>query len=291
MDMDDPVHLASGGLQAVVAAQGAELQSLRTAGGHELLWQAGPAWPRHAPVLFPIVGRLKDDQLRHEGRAFRLTQHGFARDRRFRLAESGADHARFVLEDDDRTRAMYPFAFRLEIGYRLAGHRLEVSYTVANTGASLLPASIGAHPAFAWPLLPGLGAHRIVFDAEETGPVRRLEDGLLRPDPAPNPLSGRFLELAPELFEHDAIILEAPASRSLRYGLPGGPGLRIGWDGFHQLGIWSRSGAPFLCIEPWAGLASPTGFDGDIMLKPHIQLIAAGDSFVASWTLEAEGMP
>ena len=294
MASTDQCPIKGDGLAAVVSAQGAELHSITTPAGRELLWQAGPEWPRHAPVLFPIVGRLANDRLLHHGVATTLTQHGFARDRAFTFIERAGAHCRLVLEDDEQSRAIYPFAFRLEIAYGIDGSTLTVSYHLTNTGLDVLPASLGAHPAFAWPLEPGLAAsaHEILFDSEEPAPVRRVEGGLLHPEVEPSPVRGRRLELVPALFERDAVILEEPASRGLRYGIPDGPALRIGWTGFGQLGIWSKivggGTAPFLCIEPWNGLASPQGFDGEFQDKPHLMLLAPGTSASAAWTLTPE---
>ena len=118
--------ITDGATTAVINAHGAELTSLRDAEGTEYIWQAGPAWPRHAPVLFPIVGRLAGDQLRHGDRAYRLTQHGFARDRAFAFLDRAADSCRLVLIDDSETRALYPFAFRFELSYALAGGELAI---------------------------------------------------------------------------------------------------------------------------------------------------------------------
>jgi galactose mutarotase-like enzyme len=112
--------ISDGGITAVIRAQGAELRSLRDPQGTEYIWQAGPAWPRCAPVLSPIVGRLTGDHLRHGGQTYRLTQHGFARDRTFDWLDRRADACRLALVDVAETRAMYPFAFRLELGYAVA---------------------------------------------------------------------------------------------------------------------------------------------------------------------------
>ena len=286
--------IEDGGLAATVSADGAELHSIRTPGGRELLWQAGPEWPRHAPVLFPIVGRLAGDRLLHNGTASRMTQHGFARDRTFTFIERDRSECRLVLEDDEQSRAIYPFGFRLEIAYGIDGATLTVSYRLANPGREVLPASLGAHPAFAWPLEPGLPAeaHEILFDNEEPAPIRRVTGGLLRPDVEPSPVHGRRLALRPDLFADDAVILEEPSSHGLRYGIPDGPALRIGWTGFSQLGIWSKpvgdGTAPFLCIEPWNGLASPLGFDGAFLEKPNLMLVPPGGSVSAAWTLTPE---
>ncbi len=277
--------MRDGPLAVTVLAQGAEPCSLHHASAGEMLWQAGPAWPRHAPVLFPVVGRLNGDVLRHAGQVFRMTQHGFARDRRFEWLARDAASCRLVLCDDAASRAAFPFPFRLEVGYRLDGAGLHVMYDVTNPGEAALPVSIGAHPAFRWPLAPGVPpeAHRLVFAADEPAPVRRLQDGLLRAEPEPTPVCGRVLALAPALFEADALILDHPASRSLRYEAPGCHGLELGWDGFVQLGLWSRAGAEFVCIEPWHGLADAVGFAGEVSARPGGLLLAPGETRRLGW--------
>lgn len=271
-------------LSVTVNPDGAELSSLRDATGTDLLWRADPVWPRHAPVLFPIVGRLKDDTLRHQGRSYRLTQHGFARDRRFAWLSRGATACRLVLHDDPETRAVYPFAFRFEVGFALDDDALEQTFTVVNTGRDVLPASVGAHPAFVWPLAEGADktAHVLVFDQPEPAPVRRLQGGLLRPAPDPSPIRGNTLALDPSLFAQDALILDQVASRSVRYTAPGAEAIEVGWDGFEQLGIWTRmtgaaTCADFLCIEPWHGMHSPADFDGEFRDKPGLMLIPPGE--------------
>ena len=271
--------MSNGTLSATVKADGAELCSLRDAAGAEMLWQAASIWPRHAPVLFPIVGRLKGDTLRHQGKSYRLTQHGFARDRRFAWLNRSATACRLVLHEDSETRAMYPFAFRLEIAFALDDDALEQQFTVTNPGRELLPASIGAHPGFAWPLAEGVeqAAHVLEFAEPETAPARRLAGGLLLRTPEPTPIIGQTLALEPALFATDAVILPELASRSVRYTAPGAPAVELAWEGFHQLGIWSREGGNFLCIEPWLGMASPVDFDGAFSDKPDLMLIPPGE--------------
>jgi galactose mutarotase-like enzyme len=254
--------LQSAEIAATIAAHGAELCSLQNAQGLELLWQAEAAWPRHAPLLFPIVGRLKNDQLRHRGKVYPMTQHGFARDLRFDWAERGATSCTLTLSDDAATRSRYPFRFRLAVTYTVKNADLEVVLEITNTGDEMLPASIGAHPAFNWPLLPGLEkqAYELIFSAEEPSPIRRLKDGLLRAEAEPTPIRGKILSLSERLFTEDAIILDRPASHSVRYAAPRGPSIEISWEGFRELGIWSKpAGAPFLCIEPWHEFADKPG--------------------------------
>jgi galactose mutarotase-like enzyme len=281
--------LRSDGLTAVIAPDGAELVSLRDAQGLELLWQAGPAWPRHAPVLFPIVGRLNNDALRHRGSVFPMTQHGFARDRRFDWTERGPTSCTLILNDDAATRSHYPFAFRLAVTYTVNETDLDVAFEVTNTGDEVLPASIGAHPAFNWPLLPGLSkeAYRLTFSNEEREPIRRLKDGLLRALPEPTPIQDKTLALSEQLFRDDAVILDRPASTSVRYAANRGPSIEVSWQGFRELGIWSKQEAPFLCIEPWHGFASPSNFDGEFIDKPGLMQIAPATTRTLKYRIRA----
>lgn len=270
--------LSNGRLGAAIKADGAELCSL-TLDGRELLWQAGPEWPRHAPVLFPIVGRLKDDTLRHRGLTYRMTQHGFARDRRFAWVEHTPTLCRLSLSDDGQTRALYPFAFRLELVFELDAAGLTIRHRIANPGTETLPASLGVHPAFLWPLQDGVPkeAHELLFETDEPAPIRRVDGGLLAPQPEPTPVEGRRLPLDEGLFARDAVILDRPASRSVRYGAPGTPAITVSWEGFREVGIWSKpTGAPFLCIEPWHGHASPAEFDGEFVDKPGLLHLEPG---------------
>ena len=283
----------AGGLSAIVAANGAELLSITAPSGQELLWQAGPEWRRHAPVLFPIVGRLAGDTLRHAGRSYPMSQHGFARDRRFEWVSRTANACTLALVDDEDTRLHYPFSFRLEIAYSLEASGLAVDYTLSNPAETVLPAAIGAHPAFAWPVpdAPAAAPHDIVFDEPEGGAVHRLQAGLLGPAVA-SPIEGSDLRLDRTLFADDALILLAPRSRGLLYGPAGSPALRLTWHGLPQFGLWSKpSGAPFLCLEPWHGYADPVGFTGAFVDKPGLRLLAPGSKWRTGWRVDVLPMP
>jgi len=290
----DSLTLHGDGISATIVGQGAELVSLRDEHGAELLWQAGPEWRRHSPILFPIVGRLKGDVLRHRGQSYPMTQHGFARDRRFAWADRGPSSCTLVLADDAETRLHYPYAFQLAVSYGIAPGQLDVTFEITNTGDEPLPASIGAHPAFNWPLLPGLPkeAYRLTFARAEPAPVRRLKDGLLLPTAQPTPVDGAMLALSERLFDDDAVILDRPASTSVRYAAERGPAIELSWHGFNELGIWSKpGGAPFLCIEPWHGMASPIGFDGDFTAKPGVMLIEPAGKRTLSYRIGLSRSP
>ena len=290
---DDSHELTAPGITVRVAADGAELCAIRDATGLEYLWPAGPEWPRHAPLLFPIVGRLRDDRLVHDGQAHRMTQHGFARDRRFTWVQRDASACSLSLGDDAATRAMFPFGFRFDVGYAVSGSTVEATMLVTNTGSEVLPASMGAHPAFRWPLSPGVAkeAYALTFDAVEAAPICGVAGGLLSPDHRPSPIQGRTLSLNEALFADDALIMDRPASRSVRYAADTGPSLTMAWDGFEQLGLWAKPGADFLCIEPWCGMASPADFSGDFADKPWLMLIPPGDSRTARFRITLGPVP
>ncbi len=246
----------------------------------ELLWQAEPIWPQHAPNLFPIVGQLPGDTLLHDGKRYPLKRHGFARNSEFAWRERSDASCMLALEDDTETRKMYPFAFRLEIGYVVSADTLAIAYSVINTGSEALPASVGAHPAFRWPLADGIAKedHTLEFSENEPSPVRRLQDGLLQAREFETPIEGRRLRLRESLFAADALILDRLASSSVRYTAPGAPAIEISWEGFRELGLWSKEGAAFVCIEPWYGYATPVGFADDFEKKPGLLHVAPGQT-------------
>ncbi len=280
------IEIAGDGLSAAINPLGAELSSLRDAEGRELMTDADPAfWTGRAPVLFPIVGRLNGDVLRVDGVAYPMKQHGFARRMAFAVTGHDADRATFRLTDNPDTHAAYPFPFVLEIGFAIDAATLTVDVRIANPGATPLPASFGWHPAFAWPLPYGHSkeAHRVTFAVDETGPLTLLNDGLTTPEPQPSPVEGRMLSLDDALFERDALIWNPVRSQAVRYGAPHGPSLDIAFPDTPQLGIWTKPGAHFLCIEPWHGIADPQGFVGDFRDKPGVFEIAPG----ADWTCSA----
>ncbi|TVV69718.1 aldose 1-epimerase family protein [Sphingomonas solaris] len=275
------IEIAGGGLSAGITALGAELHYLRDAEGRDLLWDGDPAfWTGRAPLLFPIVGGLNRDSYHLDGETYHLAKHGFARRSRFSVAGQTADHVIFRLEADAETRAVYPFDFRLDVRFTLHDGALTVTATVANRGDTPMPASFGFHPALRWPLPYGQprDIHRIHFARPEPAPIRRLDgDGLVSPTPRPTPIEGDVLPLADALFTDDAIILDTPASRAVTYGAPAGPQLAIDFPDMPMLGIWTKPGAGYICIEPWHGIADPAGFLGDIFAKPGILTFAPGE--------------
>ncbi len=310
--MADLVGIRSDALTASINPLGAELWSLADAQGRALMTDADPAfWTGRAPILFPIVGALAGDEYRLDGQTYAMARHGFARRSEFALVEADEGQAMFRLEASDATRAQYPFAFRLDMGFALDGAILAMTATVSNLGDTLMPFSFGYHPAFAWPLPFGGAAeeHRVVFERSEPAPIRRLDKatGLLLPpsvtpgltrgperagagaavqtpwvpgqardDEGGSPVVGNTYTPTPADFAADALIWDQLASRSLTFGVPGEPQLKIDFPDTPMLGIWQKPGARYLCIEPWAGIADPLGFDGDFIDKPGMMTLAPG---------------
>ena len=275
--MADLVRIASAALSAAIDPLGAELSSLRDVEGRELMTDADPAfWTGRAPILFPVVGKPAGETIRVDGTAYPMKQHGFARTSRFAVEAVGADHARFVLTDTDETRARYPFAFALEIGFRVTGATLAIEAVVRNTGAVAMPASFGFHPAFAWPLPYGedRAAHRIVFAADEPDRLKEIApDGTIADATRESPLDGRTLDLADALFADDALVWDRVRSDRVTYGAARGPRLEIGFPDTPMLGIWSKPHARYVCVEPWHGIADPEGYAGELRDKPGIFIV------------------
>lgn len=277
--MSNCVSISSGILTAQIDPLGAELVSLKDSENREYMSDGDPAfWTGRAPLLFPIVGRLKDDTLTHDGTNYTLEKHGFARRNRFEVIEQSAARVLFRLRDSSASRTAYPFAFELEMLFALRDTRLSMRATVRNTGESVLPFSFGYHPAFAWPLPDGgekLG-HVFQFAEEEAAPIRRLNgDGLVARS-EPSPVVDRTLALRSDLFVDDAIIIDELASHALTYQSPSGPSLDIAFDNLPMLGIWQKPGASYICIEPWAGIADADGFEGEFADKRGVMTLPQG---------------
>lgn len=276
------VHrIASDRLTAEISEAGAELRRLTDAAGRDWLWDGDPAvWAGRAPILFPIVGTLNRDRFRSRGQTHGLPRHGFARRRDFALVEQDGDGLVLRLESDEATRAVWPFDLTLDMIFTLRAATLTMTARVANIGAEPMPASFGFHPALRWPLPGerGRAGHAVRFDRPEPAPVRRLDgDGLLDPEPRDSPVKGDMLPLDDHLFAEDALIFDRLESRGLVFEGPGGGRARVDFQGMPHLGLWSRPGAGYLCIEPWQGHSDPAGFHGDIGEKPGMVTIAPGE--------------
>lgn len=280
-------------LRVSLRAEGAELTSLQYLPLElEYLWQADPGvWGRHAPVLFPFVGRLKDDAYRFQGKSYAMGQHGFARDCTFDLVRQTQDAIWWELTDAAETRQRYPFAFRLRIGYELSGLTLRVNYEVHNPDeAAPLHFSIGAHPGFRVPLQPEVETYddyHLRFEQAETQPTHRLQGGLFDGSTEPMLVQTRKLPLSHELFADDALVFhELESSWVELRSLVTGAGLRLHSPGWPSYGIWAKPEGNFVCLEPWYGHADHLEVSGALTKKPGILSLPAGQTWQASYAME-----
>ena len=275
-------------LRVQINRRGAELQSLLLkSNGLEYLWQADPAfWAKHSPLLFPIVGTLKNDTYYYRGQAYHMARHGFAREKDFSVEGSNDREAVFVLKDDDLTRKLYPFAFLLKLHYRLLDSNLYLRYQVQNPAKESLYFSIGGHPAFNVPLLPHTvyNDYYLEFNRAEKADRWTLENGLLKPEPEPFLDSSSHLALNRELFGNDAIVLKGLQSSivSLRCH-KSTHGLNFGIEGWPALGIWAAPGAPFVCIEPWCGHTDFVNHNQELSQKAGIIRLGPRGNWEKEW--------
>jgi methylenetetrahydrofolate dehydrogenase (NADP+)/methenyltetrahydrofolate cyclohydrolase len=269
--------LKAGPARAAIAALGGEWRQWSIA-GVDLLWPGDVGvWPGVAPVLFPVVGWTRGGRVRVGAADYALGLHGFAAEAEFAAEEHGQDYARLVLRDSAQTLAVYPFAFRLEIEYRLSPTAMEVIFLVANTGSAAMPYAVGLHPGFRWPLAGSGASHKIVFEALEPREVPVIAPGgLFSARKRPVPLQERTLRLTPALFAEEALCFRDLASRKLLYDSGAGQGLLITMQNFPHAALWARPPAPFLAIEAWTGYGDPEDFDGDLFDKPSMIVIGPG---------------
>ena len=289
--MPDLVRIESDRLAVEVSSLGAEMQSLRTHDGRSWLWHGDPAfWGGRSPLLFPIVGKAPDNRLVVDGRAYDMQQHGIARRSEFRLVDALAHSCTHELVSTEASKASYPFGFRLTLRHAIEGATLTVTAEVTNTGDRPLPFGLGFHPAFAWPLPGAEGReHTNRLDNGAEPKLSRLDGGLRLPDLLPSPFSEGRLVLEHSLFDADAMIFPEGAGTGLTYGAEGGPSLHFAFDNLPNLALWTKPGAPFICIEPWHGTAAETGASAEIAARPYTVTLASGGSARFGFSVDVTG--
>jgi galactose mutarotase-like enzyme len=283
------VQIASGDLRATIARRGAELVALEY-GGQPLLWHGDPRiWNRSAPILFPVIGRSPEGRVSVGGRSYTMPAHGFARDRVFHMSAADGRSACFNLDADADTLAIYPFRFCLKIETAAERAKLTFAASIENKDEQPMPFGFGYHPGFLWPADRRERARYVLrFEAKEDGRIRRadLETGLMLPAPVASPLRGRTLAVDDDLFEQGSIQFEQVRSRSLWFGPAGAAGLRIAFPDSPQLGVWTKPGAPFLCLEPWQGLAAELNASPELASRPGMRMLAPGEVATYRMTIE-----
>jgi galactose mutarotase-like enzyme len=272
-----------------IATMGAELKSIYNKHSEEeYLWQGLPDWwPRRAPVLFPIVGKLNNNTYRVNGKTFSLPQHGFARDNEFTVGHRNESSVEFILKSNDAFMLKYPFQFELKIRYSLEENRLQVAYQVSNNGSAPMPFSIGAHPGFALRQGETLADYYLEFEKAETLDRHLLEDGLFNGKTERVVTEEKALLLNDDLFRKDAIVFKNMKSTWLHLKSKNSDyKIKISYAGFPYFGIWSKPGASFLCLEPWCGMADRSGFEGYLNVKEGIQTLVPEGIFHRSFYIE-----
>lgn len=287
---DDTIELRAPGIRVTLSSHGAEPQSITDADKHEYLWQAGPAWPRRAPVLFPVICRVPDDEIVVDGVRHQMPQHGFARDLVWDVVDVEQTRASFVLTSSERTVGHFPFDFALAATYEVHEATLVTTYLVENRGDRPMPYSLGSHPAFAWPLDPShpRTLHEVRFSDPEPGPVRRVVDNLLTAETHPSLVVENRVELRDSLFEDGAVIMPDVASTWVTYAAAAGRGVRMSWEGFTGITLWTKPGAEFICVEPWRGLPARADFAGEFLHKPGNAVVPAGERHEYRYRLTLE---
>ena len=248
-------------IKAKIKSFGAELNSLQKIDEDlEYMWQGDSKyWNRHSPILFPIVGRLKNDSYTYQNQKYNMTQHGFARDKEFEVIKNEVDFIEFRLKSDEKTLEIYPFSFELYLSYKLEKNSLIVSYKVINKSDDKMLFSIGAHPAFNWTLKEDEKKENYFLEFENIKETKRyfLNDKGLVYDSVDLKIIDNKIALNEELFKNDALVFEDLNIKTLTLKNSINENyIKLNFENFPYLGIWSKpTGAPFICVEPWFGVA------------------------------------
>ncbi|MEM0910229.1 MAG: aldose 1-epimerase family protein [Pseudomonadota bacterium] len=278
--------------EVAIKSLGAELCSFRDKNsGIEYIWQADEAhWARHAPILFPIIGKLKDNQYKYKAQTYQMTQHGFARDALFRVVEQTETSITFELTDDQESFQRYPVHFTLHVIYTLDNRRLLIQYRVLNTDKTTIHISIGGHPAFNCPLLPTeqRSDYHLLFEEKEEANAFVLDKGLLTDNQQSVIQHGNVIPISDNLFERDALIFKDLKSSAITLAHNAGkPIISFEFPNTPYLGIWSMSQtSPFVCIEPWFGLADHCQSDHNFTQKEGMMTLAPQGEFSSEYIIE-----
>jgi galactose mutarotase-like enzyme len=285
------VWLENKHLRAGIALKGAELQSLVSVqSSEEWIWCGDPTfWAKHSPILFPIVGMLRNGCFEYRNQCYPMGRHGFARDMDFVCVEKDEHSARFLLMHTEDTLRLFPFEFELFVTYTLFENEIQLRYEVLNpSNAEDLWFSIGGHPAFALAAEDqDISHYALRFPKDRLLTAHRLSDGLRSTEIQHIALDADgFLHLSEQLFSNDALVLTGLKSEEVHFVCnTSNRSLVMRYDGFPWFGIWKTSGAPFLCLEPWAGVTDTILHNSKLTQKEGILHLLPQESWQASWQL------
>lgn len=278
------ITISNKNFTASINPKGAELSSLKL-NDKEYMWEGDPKfWGKHSPVLFPIVGTLKNNTYLINDKEYHLPRHGFARDNAFTIKSKEESKVTFSLISTEATKDVYPFDFELELIYSLTENTLKLEYVVSNTGNTPMPFCLGAHPAFA---LPGnFEDYSLIFEKDEPLVSTQLVDDLLSDITAEIPAHNKVLPLQHSLFANDALIFTSLKSRNITIAKNQKDYLKVSFPTFPHLGLWTKLGAPFICIEPWQGYSDTANTTGDFYSKDGCITINPSEQYSAGWSVE-----
>ncbi|MBL7817385.1 MAG: aldose 1-epimerase family protein [Saprospiraceae bacterium] len=286
------VTIENDNLRVVINPKGAELDSVFHK-HHQLeyLWQGDAAfWGKKSPVLFPIVGTLKDNSFIYGGKTYHLPRHGFARDRVFDLEKQTATEAVFLLKSDAESLKVYPFDFEFRLHYTLIDNSLRVGYDVKNTTSGDMYFSVGGHPAFRVPLVERMvyTDYFITLDQAETvGRYPLSKEGLLELETNPFLENEDTIPLKSSLFYADAVVLKHLKSDKMTIRSEKTTyGLSMTFAGFPFFGIWAAKDAPFVCLEPWCGVADSVNVSQRLEEKEGIVKLEQGEQMIKTWSID-----
>ena len=271
-------------IEAVINAKGAELSSLKK-GDKNYIWTVDRNfWDKTSPILFPIVGALKDGKYQYKNSEYKLPRHGFARDFQFNVIDQKEDAVTFSLKSSEKTLEVYPFQFELRISYILEGNKLVVKYSVINLSAEKMYYSIGAHPAFS--VDGNFDEFSLIFDEEKELGTYKLDQDLFSGKTEKVFFKGKELPLRYSLFAKDALVFKNAVTQSLILAKNNNPVMKVEFSEFPYLGIWTKENAPFICIEPWLGIADSIDSTGDLTQKEGINSLEVNAEKSVSWSIE-----
>ena len=274
--------LKRGKLQAKVRAKGGELTSLTDGDGQEHIWEGDPAfWAGQNPILFPIVGALKDGRVDIGGKTYEMGRHGFARGMEFSLVDRGEDFVTLELREDEATLAQYPFPFSLKVTHRLLEDGFSTTFTVENTGTAPMPFCIGGHTAIRIPEGEHFEDCELLFDEAERADTHLLTpEGMILHDRRKPMLeeSGKIPLRYADFAEMDTLIFSMLRSGNVSlFNRKTGRSVRLDFHEFPMVAFWTKPGAPFLCLEPWHGCAAYDNESGKFADKPFCVILQPGE--------------
>ena len=281
--------LFSENIIVTINSQGAEVVSVKNKNEIEFMWQGQKEiWARHAPVLFPIVGKLKDNEFEYKERLYSLPQHGFARDMEFSLIHSEPSSCTYRLNSSEETKNKFPFDFVFEISYLLQHNSLTTTYKVANHSAHMLYFSVGAHPGFNCPLSENESFEDYFIEFEKNSITQTLLDkGLLSDKKKTLQLHNGILPITKTLFDADALIFEnKQISRISLCSKKTNHKISMECKDWPYFGIWSKKSCEqFICLEPWHGITDPIHTNKSLVGKKGILALEQDKTFNCSFSM------